>query len=78
MNNKKLYKTSYNKVIAGVCGGLSEYFNMDVTLVRVIWAILICFAGTGFILYIICAIIFPDKADVMRDNNFFNDFNNNK
>ena len=54
---RKLYKSSKNKKLAGVCGGLAEYLNIDVTVVRLIWAILSLFYGSGIIIYIICALV---------------------
>ena len=57
---RKLYKSSKNKKLAGVCGGLAEYLNIDVTVVRLIWAILSLFCGSGIIIYIICALVIPD------------------
>ena len=58
---KKLYKSSTNKKISGVCGGLAEYFNMDATLVRLIWALVtISSAGTGIIAYIVAAVVMTD------------------
>ena len=57
---RKLYKSSKNKKLAGVCGGLAEYLNIDVTVVRHIWAILSLFYGSGIIIYIICALVIPD------------------
>lgn len=56
---KKLYRSPSQRVLAGVCGGLAEYFNLDVTIVRLIWVATIPFWGTGFWLYIIAAIIIP-------------------
>ena len=61
---KRLYKKSSSKMIAGVCAGVAEYFNVDVTLVRVGFALFVLFAGTGVALYIICAIIMPDEETV--------------
>jgi phage shock protein C len=61
---KKLYRSSTDKTFAGVCGGLAEYFGIDSTLIRVGWALFTCFAGTGLIAYIICAIIIP--SDLTR------------
>lgn len=59
---KRLYKNSQNRMISGVCQGLSEYLDVDVTVVRLIWVIVTCFsAGLGIIAYIIAAIIMPDK-----------------
>ena len=56
---KKLYKSRTNKKFCGVCGGLAEYLEIDVTIVRFIWAILIFCAGSGFLAYIIAALILP-------------------
>lgn len=56
---KKLYKSSKNKMIDGVCAGIAEYLNIDPTLVR-LGAVAICFAGgSGVLAYIIAAIIIP-------------------
>lgn len=59
MDGKKLYKSQTNRKICGVCGGIGEYFNIDPTLVRVVWAIFGC-VGAGILVYIICAIVMPD------------------
>ena len=56
---KQLYKSATNRKICGVCGGIGEYFNVDPTLIRIIWAILDC-TGTGILAYLACAIIMPD------------------
>ena len=47
MDNKRLYKSSVNYMLCGVCGGIAEYFNIDPTLVRLAWVILTCFGGAG-------------------------------
>ncbi len=65
MNNKRFYKLEEGKMIAGVCGGVAEYFNVDPTIIRVAWALLALGCGTGLILYIICAIVFPRKSEVI-------------
>lgn len=60
--SKKLTKgDSFDSMFAGVCLGLSEYFGIDVTILRFIWVIAILFYGVGLIPYIILAIIMPDK-----------------
>ena len=59
--DKKLYKSSEDKKIAGVCGGIAKYFNVDSTWIRLAWVFLIFFAGTGVLAYIICAIVMPDE-----------------
>ncbi len=56
---KRLYKSQVNRKICGVCGGVGEYFNIDPTLVRVIWALFAC-TGGGIVAYIICAIVMPE------------------
>ena len=61
---KKLYKSRSNKMLAGVCGGIGEYFGVDPTIVRVIWAVLSLSAGIGILAYIICAIVIPDHPAV--------------
>lgn len=59
--DKRLYKSDTNRTLAGVCGGIAEYFNIDPTLVRLAW-IIFCFAGgSGILAYIIAAIIIPNR-----------------
>ena len=55
----KLYRNTEDKVIGGVCSGLADYFGLDVTLMRVIWAIAFFGMGIGFLAYIILWIIMP-------------------
>lgn len=64
--SKKLYRSSSNKIIAGVCGGLAEYFGLDATLVRIIWAILVLAFGTGILAYIIAWIIMPQDEQAVQ------------
>ena len=62
---KKLYRNPSNKYIAGVCSGLAEYINIDPTIVRIIWA-LIGLSGAGILVYLICALVIPEKpADII-------------
>ncbi|NLJ81373.1 MAG: PspC domain-containing protein [Firmicutes bacterium] len=56
---KRIYR-SPNKKIAGVCGGIAEYFNIDPTIIRLIWAIAILIYGTGLLAYLICWLVIPD------------------
>lgn len=58
---KKLYRSSTNKVFAGICGGLAEYFNMDAALLRLIWLLVVIFTGIfpGLLAYIIAIFIVP-------------------
>ena len=58
---KRLCKSSSNKMISGVCGGIAEYFGWDPTLVRLVWVILGLSAGSGVLAYILAAIIMPEQ-----------------
>lgn len=58
---KQLYKSKKNKMIGGVCGGIGEYFNIDPTLIRLVWAISIFWMGFGFLAYLIALIIIPER-----------------
>ncbi len=68
--NKKLYRDEYHKVLGGVCSGLAEYFEMDVTVVRLLFAFTFFIMGVGFIPYIILWIVLPKKGYI------YNNFNN--
>lgn len=57
---KRLYKSRNNKMICGVCAGIADYFNIDPSIVRVLWAVLALAAGTGVLACIACAIILPE------------------
>ena len=57
--SRRLYKSSTNKKIFGVCGGLAQYFNVDPTIIRLVWALLIFCAGTGVLAYIVAALMLP-------------------
>ncbi|WP_432629516.1 PspC domain-containing protein [Brotaphodocola sp.] len=61
--NRKLYRSSTNRMICGVCGGIGEYLGVDATLVRLIWAIVAC-SGTGLLAYILAAVIIPENPGV--------------
>jgi phage shock protein PspC (stress-responsive transcriptional regulator) len=65
MENKKLYRSQTNKKLAGVCGGLAEYLNIDPTIVRLACVLLGC-SGTGIIFYIAAAIIMPEKPKMIE------------
>lgn len=59
--NKKLYRSEVDKKIAGVCGGIAEYFDLDPTLVRLGWVIFSLMGGSGILAYIIAIIIMPRR-----------------
>ncbi|MDQ5952675.1 MAG: phage shock protein [Patescibacteria group bacterium] len=64
METKKLYRSTSDKKIAGVCGGLAEYFEVDATILRLIWALVVVFSGfvPGGLVYLIAALVMPEKA----------------
>jgi phage shock protein C len=59
--SEKLYRSRTNRQVAGVCGGLAERFNVDVTLMRVLFVVLAIFGGAGIVLYIAMWIIVPEQ-----------------
>ena len=59
---KKIYRSSTNRIAAGVCGGIGEYFGIDSTLVRLGFVALSFMAGGGLMAYIVAAIIIPSEA----------------
>lgn len=60
---RRLKRSSRDKKIAGICGGFGEYFNVDPTLVRVLWILAVLLGGTGLLLYLILWIVMPLDAD---------------
>ena len=58
---KRLYKSKENKMLAGVCGGIAEYFNLDPTLIRLGWIVFSALGGSGILAYIIAAIVIPQN-----------------
>ena len=59
---KKLCRSTTDKKLAGVCGGLAEYLGMDSTIIRLIWVLAVLFAGVGILAYIIAALVLPNHA----------------
>jgi phage shock protein C len=58
---RKLYRSKTNRQLAGVCGGLAQYFNLDATLVRVLFILLAVLGGSGLVLYLAMWIIVPKE-----------------
>ena len=66
---KRLYRSTTDRKIAGVCGGLAEYFKIDPTIVRIIFVILLLPGGfPGFIPYVILWLVVPYKPAPNREN----------
>ena len=62
---KKLYLSTRDKKLAGVCGGIAEYFNMDSTIIRLLWVLCSFAFGCGILAYIFCALIVPRDTPVV-------------
>ena len=60
-NMKRLTRPKNNKVIAGVCAGIANYFNLDPVLVRIIWLVLLLFFGIGLFAYLLLWVVMPEK-----------------
>jgi phage shock protein C len=67
---KKLYRSESNRMLSGVCAGIAEYFNLDPTIVRLLWVIASIFLGFGFgglLAYLVCALVIPVGSNDKRD-----------
>lgn len=73
MNDKNLNRSQSNSVIAGVCGGLGDYLNVDPILFRVLFVIGFLVGGSGLLVYIILWIALPLEKQPINMNNNFND-----
>ncbi|MFA7401121.1 MAG: DNA-binding transcriptional activator PspC [Bacteroidetes bacterium ADurb.Bin234] len=60
MNYKKFTRSLTDRKVAGVCGGLGAYFNVDPTIVRILFICLLIFGGSGLLLYLIFWIVSPE------------------
>ena len=58
---RRLYRSRSNRQVAGVCGGLAQYFNLDATLIRVLFIVLAVLGGAGIVLYVAMWIIVPNE-----------------
>ena len=62
MEQKKLERSLDNRMVCGVCSGIGKYFNVDPTLIRLVWVLASIFGGSGLLFYIIAAIIIPEEC----------------
>ena len=60
---KKLYLSKTDKKIAGVCGGIAKYFDIDSTVGRLLFVFFTLFVGSGILAYIVCALVIPKEPD---------------
>lgn len=66
MSNKKLYRSMVDKKLCGVCGGIAEYFELDPTVIRLLWVVMTLFTTVfpGVLAYIVCALIVPKQNEL--------------
>lgn len=60
--SRKLYRSRNRRMVAGVCGGLADYFDIDPTVIRVLFLILAVFGGSGLVVYLVMWIVVPDAS----------------
>jgi phage shock protein C len=60
--NRKLYRSKANRKLAGVCGGLAQYLNVDATVIRVLFVLLAVLGGSGLVLYLAMWIMVPNES----------------
>ena len=65
---RKLMRSRTNRKIAGVCAGFAEYFDVDVTMVRVVWLLVALFGGGGLLAYVIAWIVMPEEPEFASTN----------
>ncbi len=66
---RRLHRSLRNKKIAGICGGLGDYFNIDPTIFRLLWIFLLLFYGTGILIYLILWIVIPQEPVIITPPN---------
>lgn len=74
-NMNKILRSRKNRILSGVCGGIGEYFNIDPTVIRIVWIVLTMASfGTGFLAYLICSLVIPEDDGVI----YHEDYGDNK
>ncbi|SNX55116.1 PspC domain-containing protein [Thermoanaerobacterium sp. RBIITD] len=68
--DKRLYRSKTQAVLGGVCGGIAEYFDVDVTIIRLIWVLAALMGGTGLLFYIIAWVIIPENPYQIKNPEF--------
>ena len=61
MSEARALRRTHDGMIAGVCAGIARHFELDATLIRVIWVLLVLVGGTGLLAYVICWIVIPEE-----------------
>ena len=61
METKRIYRSDSNRVLAGVCGGVGEYFNIDPIIVRIVWVVFTFMGGAGILGYLVAWVVIPAR-----------------
>lgn len=70
MSDKQLYRSTQDRMLFGVAGGLADYLNIDPVLVRLFFVLLALSTGWGFIIYILLAVLMTEDVPVAKANSF--------
>ncbi len=73
MSEKRLVRSRGNKMLAGVCGGLAEYLNVDPVIVRLAAVLLTLWNGVGLLIYLVLALLMPQESEIAPKANAFDD-----
>ena len=75
---KRLYRSVNDRMVGGVCGGIAEYFNIDPTIVRLVWVLFALGGGSGLVAYIVACLVIPNPPHPSNgyDNDNFHDQGN--
>ncbi len=74
---KKLYRSRTDRRISGVCGGIAQLLNCDVTIIRLVWVIVSIFSASvpGLLIYIVCALVIPEEPDPFETTGYYHNDN---
>lgn len=74
---KKLYRSRTVKMLTGVCGGIAAYFNIDPTIVRLVWVLVSIFSAAvpGVLIYVVCALVIPEEPDAFETTGTYHNDN---
>jgi phage shock protein C len=69
-NYKQLYRSQKQRMVAGVCGGIAEYLNVDPTVVRLVFVVVTLFAGSGFLVYLLLWLVVPNENSLGKSTDY--------
>lgn len=72
--SKKLYKSRSDQKLCGVCAGIGRFFDIDPTIIRLLWVVITLAGGAGIVAYIVCALVIPDEPEYREYDNGYVDY----